>query len=111
MVPITLTLLTTAAVLIGFLVYRVWQRVRIPIVRERQWIGHGFEPGSLTLRIQRLRADYAAAARAHRVASGYHDELIARTRHMVAHLAFFQARPTMETAVVTTAVETQRPPD
>lgn len=110
MTPIELTLLAMVAVLIGFLVYRSWQRTRSPVIQERQWSGHGFDPGLLTSRIQKLRADYVSAVRSHRGAPGYHCELIARTRRMVVHLEFFRTRGSVPETPAAILREIQSPP-
>ena len=111
MTPIEITLLTTAGGLLGFLLFRFWQRVKVPIVHERQWIGHGFDPGLITDRIEKLRSDYLSVVRFQRRAPGFHAELAATTRRMVAHLGFFRDRRAAGMQATFTAEVTREMPD
>jgi len=112
MAPITFTLLATIIGLLAFLALRLWQRMKVPIVQERQWIGHGFDPGLVTNRIKTLRSDYVSAVRAHSRPPGYHEEFMARTRRLIVDLGFFRNRRAASMgATLTSAVATRDFPD
>jgi hypothetical protein len=80
------------AILLVFLCYRHWQRVRHEIEPPGagNWTGKGFDPSGIKPRIESVRKDYLAES--HPPEPHFRRGLLAFAREAVSHLAFFQDR-------------------
>jgi hypothetical protein len=84
------------AVLIAYLLWSFNRRLNAEIARaearHRDWQGKGFVTSAVSPRIELLRRDYASAARTRRPFACAHMEKVARARHAVRELPFFEMR-------------------
>src|SRR5947207_5393894 len=90
--PLTITLLAIVGLLLGVLIYFHFQRLTAGTIKERQWLGHGFDTASVRPRIKRLRSDYISALRSRHLPKRHREQSLAATRLAVSYLGFFRHR-------------------
>src|ERR1051325_2457123 len=93
MTEVDVYLVSTFAVLCGFLYWRITRRLRNEIARqkalEKENPGKAFETAAISPRIQRIRQDFVSAARWHRGFPCGRKARIATARCALARLGFF----------------------
>ena len=89
--------LLTVALLVGFLIYKHWERARKRAAFRRQFQFHGevsaIDVAALRPRLEAVRRDYAKAAHAHARSVDAREGMVAAARRKLSHLPFFLNHP------------------
>jgi hypothetical protein len=86
-------MLSTAAVLTAYLLFRHWQREQRP-PPESHWTGHGIDVTGITDRVQTVRSDFALELQSRPHDTGHRRGLLASAKRAVGQLAYFRRRAT-----------------
>ena len=81
------------ALLVSYLLWRHHQRTlarRRGLHPERKWVCHGFDAATIRPRIQRLRQNPVAAARARPRRTPHHELFLASVRQTLAQMPYFR---------------------
>ena len=78
-------MLSIAALLTGWLCYRVWRRALAPLP-ETHWTGHGIDVTPVSERVEQVRRDFAAELQARPDHACQHRGLLASARRAVSRL-------------------------
>jgi len=87
--------LSTVALLVGFLLYKQWQRDRKRAAFWRQFQREGdiINVTPLRPRLEEVRRNFTAAARGHGRGSEAREDLVASARRKLSRLPFFRNHP------------------
>ena len=84
-------MMSIAAVLTAYLLFRHWQRER-QRPPESHWTGHGIDVTGITDRVQRVRSDFASELHSRPHDTGHRSGLLASAKRAVGQLAYFRRR-------------------
>ena len=89
--------LSTVALLVGFLIYKHWERARKRAAFRRQFQFHGevstIDVAPLRPRLEAVRRDYSKAAHAHARNFDAREGRVTAARRKLGQLAFFHLHP------------------